>query len=322
MEPSDSVQGSSSIMGRDARGMTWGAALAWGMETLSAAGSPSPRLDALTLLMRALRVPHAIIESSPQRPLSPAVEQRYAAWIRRRTEGEPVAYITGHKAFMGLDLLVDRRVYLVRPGTQLLVGAVLEIARLRPEEDTLLAADVGTGSGAIALALACLEPRFARIYAVDASAEALAVARRNGEHYRTADRIVWLEGDLLAPVPEPVDLIITNLPTIPAEGFTLPPAVARFEPALAFFGGADGLVLVQRLVQQARAKLRPGGTLALELQPEQAESVRGLLTEVWPAAEVRALRTGDGGERFLIAQLGPANQTAAMGREREGTAES
>jgi release factor glutamine methyltransferase len=276
------------------------------METLAAAGSPTPRLDALSLLMRALGVPHAVVETSPHQPLAPPVARRYADWVTRRTEGEPVAYIVGHKAFIGLDLYVDRRVYLVRRGTELLVEAALEIARLRDEGDELLAADIGTGSGAIALALACLEPRFVRIYAVDASADALAVARQNGARYSLGERIAWLEGELLEPVPEPVDLIVSNLPTLsedPRHGAALAPEVARFEPAVAFFGGADGLTLLRRLVQQSQSKLRPGGAVALEIQPEQEGAVRTLLAEAFPTARVRSEQMG-GIVRFLIAQLG------------------
>src|SRR5262245_10076034 len=120
---------------------TWGAALAWGTQTLTAAGSPSPQLDALSLLMRTLSVPHALVASMPDRPLSHTDSHCYSDWIRRRAAGEPVAYITGHKAFMGLDLFVDRRVLLVRRTTELLVGAALEVARLRPAAGALLAAD-------------------------------------------------------------------------------------------------------------------------------------------------------------------------------------
>jgi release factor glutamine methyltransferase len=283
--------------------MSWGAALTWATQTLAAAGSPTPHLDALSLLMRALGVPHAAVESAPDRSLSPSVAQPYADWVMRRAEGEPVAYITGHKAFMGLDLLVDRRVFLVRRGTELLVEAALEIARLHPAGDSLLAADIGAGSGAISLALACLEPRFARIYGVDASADALAVARANGARYRMDGRVVWLEGDLLEPVPEPVDLIISNLPTIPEHGQPIAPEVARYEPVVAFFGGEDGLALLRRLLGQARAKLRPAGAVALEIQPEQSETVRDLLTTAFPAARVRSIQIG-GADRFLIAQLG------------------
>jgi release factor glutamine methyltransferase len=302
MEPHDSAPGAAPGSLPSAPLTTWGAALAWGTQALTAAGSPSPRLDALSLLMRALGVPHAVIEGAPDHALSPSIAEQYANWIARRAEGEPVAYITGHKAFMGLDLFVDQWVFLVRRSTEFLVEAALEIARLRPESDALLAADVGTGCGAIALALASLEPRFARAYAVDASADALAVARRNGEHHRMEGRIVWLQGDLLSPVPEPVDLIISNLPTI-SQGVALAPEVARYEPALAFFGGEDGLALVRRLLGQAPAKLRPGGAIALEIQPEQGAAVRDMLASAFPAAHVRAVRIGDM-DRFMIAQLG------------------
>src|SRR5262249_28725126 len=176
-----------------------------------------PALDALTLLMWTLNLPHGVITATPDCPLAPDRAARYASWLARRAEGEPVAYITGHKAFMGLDLLVDRRVLLVRASSQTLVEAALEIAGVRPGGESLLAADVGTGSGAMALALAALEPRFAQVYAMDSSADALAVARHNGERYHLQQRITWLEGDVLEPLLEPVDVIVANLPFVPEE---------------------------------------------------------------------------------------------------------
>jgi len=307
MEPRDSPPGAAPVgPAGDPPGTalpTWGAALAWGTQTLTAAGSPSPQLDALSLLMRTLSVPHAIVASMPNRPLSHAGTHCYIDWIWRRAAGEPVAYITGHKAFMGLDLYVDRRVLLVRRTTELLVEAALEIARLRPATDALLAADIGTGSGAIALALACLEPRLARVYATDTSADALAVARHNGARYHLGERVVWLEGDLLEPVPEPMDLVLCNLPTIPEQDVSLAPEVARYEPPVAFWGGADGLALVRRLVRQVPAKLRPGGAVAIEIQPDQGERVSHLLAAALPAAQVRTVQAG-GADRYVIAHLG------------------
>ncbi len=148
---------------------TYGAQISWAEGVLAAAGSPSPWLDAAVLLSRLAGAPVAALIAEPGRPLATESVERYAAWIARRAEHEPVAYITGHKAFMGLDLLVDRRTLLVRPSSQALVEVVLEMARLRPEA-ALRAADIGTGSGALALALATLEPRFAHIAAADCSA--------------------------------------------------------------------------------------------------------------------------------------------------------
>jgi release factor glutamine methyltransferase len=282
---------------------TRGAALEQGTALLAAARAPSPSLDALTLLMWLLGLPHGVILATPERPLAPDVAARYASWLARRAEGEPVAYITGHKAFMGLDLLVDRRVLLVRASSQALVEAALEIARVRPGAEALLAADVGAGSGAMALALAALEPRFAMVYGTDSSTDALAVARQNGERCRLQQRITWLEGDVLEPLQEPVDVIVANLPFIPEEQARRAPGVARYEPAVAFFSGRDGLDLIRRLVAQTPAKLRQGGALALLALEQQRPVVTTLLQAALPTAQVRSVSLG-AGECVLVAQRG------------------
>jgi release factor glutamine methyltransferase len=282
---------------------TSGKALEQGAALLAGARTPSPSLDALTLLMWTLNLPHGVIALTPERPLAPDIAARYATWLARRAEGEPVAYITGHKAFMGLDLLVDRRVLLVRASSQTLVEAALEVARVRSGSESLLAADVGTGSGAIALALAALEPRFGKVYGMDSSADALAVARHNGERYHLQERVTWLEGDVLEPLLEPVDVLVANLPFIPEEQARRAPAVARYEPAVALFGGRDGLDLVRRLIAQTPAKLRQGGALVVLVLEQQRRVVTTLLEGALPAAQVRCVSV-DGGECSLVAQFG------------------
>jgi release factor glutamine methyltransferase len=282
--------------------LSWGAQLEWAEAILDAAGSPSPHLDALVLLMWLTGVPAAALLEHTARALSPDQATQYAAWTRRRAAREPVAYITGHKSFMGIDLYVDCRVLVVRPGTQTLVDTVLETVRLRPDE-SLLAADIGTGCGALALALAMLEPRFTHIYGADASSEVLEVARRNSARYHLDDRITWVEGDLLGPVPAPLDVIVANLPYLPDELPGVAPSVRRYEPHLAFFGGPDGLNLVRRLITQAPAKLRPGGVLALEMMPEQRDVIGRLLADALPQAEIRAGRQVGHNDHVIVAQL-------------------
>jgi release factor glutamine methyltransferase len=282
--------------------LTCGAQLAWADAALAAADSPSPQLDALVLLMWLVGMPAAMLLEQPEQRLSAEHAAQYAAWVARRAEGEPVAYITGHKAFMGLDLHVDRSTLLVRSATQVLVETVLEHVRLRQEE-RLLAADIGTGCGAMALALASLEPRFAHLYATDCSAEALVVARRNGARYRMSERITWLEGDLLAPVPESVDVIVANLPYLPDDLPEMAPSVRRFEPPVAFFGGPDGLELLRRFIAQVPQKLRPGGTLALEMRPTQHAAIEALLRVALPPATIWAGRLSGHNDHVLVAQL-------------------
>src|SRR5262249_47751463 len=161
---------------------------------------------------------------------------------------------------------------------------------LRPGSAALLGADVGTGSGAVALALVALEPRFTRVYATDCSADALAVARQNGDRLNTQQHIIWLEGDVLEPVPEPVDVIVANLPFIPEDQARQAPAGARYEPAVALFGGCDGLDIVRRLIAQTPAKLRPDGALVLLVLERQGSEVAALLQSALPAAQVRSIQ--------------------------------
>lgn len=295
MEPSDPIP------------TTWGASLSWAEATLARAGSPSPQLDALVLLMHATHATQTLLLAEPEHAMAPPDVARYADWVARRSEGEPVAYITGHKAFMGLDLLVDHRVLLVRPSTRWLVEAALECVRnrLTPAEGNggLLAADIGTGCGAMALALGALEPRISHIYAVDTSADALAVARSNGARYLLNVLISWLEGDTLEPVPEPVDLIIANLPYLRDVPNGAAPEVLRFEPHIALFSGPDGLNHIRKMIDQTPAKLRPGGTLVLALDDDQRPAVADLMAAALPRAHVSFGPPLAGGDHFAIAQL-------------------
>ncbi len=297
---------------------TWGARLAWGVAQLREA-SPTPKLDASVLLAHVVDVPRAVLLGFPERMLTPEQDTRYTDLIARRADGEPVAYLTGHKEFMGLDLLVDRRVLVPRPETELVVEAALAALMDRlgalPDEDEdapagtvapvadLLAADIGTGSGAIAIALAALEPRIGRIYAVDISPDALDLARHNGDRRSVGDRVSWLAGDLLAPVPVPVDLIITNLPYVGDAPDAAMPAVVKHEPHLALFGAEGGLGHIRRLIAQAPAKLRPHGILALEFGYDQGEAVRDLLAAAFPAATITLGQDYAGWDRYAIARL-------------------
>lgn len=296
----------------DEPGTTWGTHLAWGVARLRASGSPSPKLDASVLLAAVLDVPRATLFAFPERIIAPAAATRYADHIARREQGEPVAYLTGHKEFMGIDLLVDQRVLVPRPETELVVEAALAALQARlgpPPEDNaparpvpdVLAADIGTGSGAIAIALAALEPRIGRIYAVDIAPEALALAQHNGDRQRVSDRISWLAGDLLAPLPGAVDLIVANLPYVAPGGAA--PNVARHEPGGAVFGDDGGLGHIRRLIAQAPAKLRPQGILVLEFGFDQRAAIAEMLAAALAAADVAFGRDYAGWDRYVVARL-------------------
>ncbi len=308
-------------------GLTWGAQLAWGAQALRDAGSPSPKLDASVLLAHLLEVPRTILMAYPEREIAPEIAARYADWIARRADGEPVAYLTGHKEFMGLDLTIDRRVLVPRPETELVVEAALnavgtgpsgserfgdlddddaELASPAPEDSgpvpDLLAADIGTGSGAIAVALARMELRIGRIYAVDISADALAVARHNGDRLHVSDRITWLQGDLLDPLPVPVDLIVANLPYVSEAGDDIQPNVVKHEPHAALFGADGGLGHIQRLLEQAPAKLRPNGTIVLEFGYHQRDPIADIAARVFPTAHLRFGQDYAGWDRYVVIQ--------------------
>lgn len=297
---------------------TWGAQLAWAVAQLQAGASNSPKLDASVLLAHVLDVPRTVLLGYPERALTAEQAARYGELITRRMTGEPVAYLTGHKEFMGLDLLVDRRVLVPRPETELVVEAALAALTERlgepPDADDpphansgpvvdLLAADIGTGSGAIAIALARLEPRIGRVFAVDISQDALDVARHNGDRLHASGRISWLAGDLLAPLPVPVDLIIANLPYVGDAPDAAQPNVVQHEPHLALFGAEGGLGHIRRLVAQAPAKLRPSGVLALEFGFDQGAAVRAMLAAAFPTAQITLGQDYAGWDRFAIARL-------------------
>ena len=203
--------------------------------------------------------------------LAPAQHTQFLALCQRRAAGEPVAYLTGHKEFYGLPLQVDARVLDPRPDTETLVDWALEVMAPLPSPRV---ADLGTGSGAIALALQSQRPT-AQVLAVDASSDALAVAQANAQRLGLPVRFV--QSDWLAGVEGVFDAIVSNPPYIPSADPHL--AALTHEPLQALASGADGLADLRTIVAQAPAHLAPGGWLLLEHGYDQAEAVRALLTQ-------------------------------------------
>lgn len=285
---------------------TLGAALALAESWLRAAGvDETPSLDAQVLLAHVTGASRAATLAYPERALTKAQAARYAELVARRAAHEPVAYLTGHREFMGLDLLVDRRALIPRPETELLVEAALAdlAARLARDPQPPLVADIGVGSGAIPIALAAHEPRLPRIYAIDISPEALALAQENARLHGVAERITFLLGDLLAPLPEPVDLLTANLPYVAPDDPYVPPTVSRYEPALALYGADDGLGHIRRLLAQAPSRLRPGASLYLEFGYEQRAAVEQLARATFPDARLRVGADYAGWDRYLEIRL-------------------
>ncbi|MGZ6267632.1 MAG: peptide chain release factor N(5)-glutamine methyltransferase [Candidatus Limnocylindrales bacterium] len=264
---------------------TIGDLLASGTTRLRASGSESARLDAELLLGWAIGAERTAIIAHADAPVGADAAAAYEAGIVRREAGEPVAYIRGLKEFHRLALAADRRALIPRPETELLVSeAEREIAwRLTsaprpPGTPQLRVIDVGTGSGAIAIALAALLrtrrmlPEVS-ILATDCSPEALDLARENAVAHSAADAIVFVEADLLPAAEAPFDVILANLPYIPTAEVDRLPVAASFEPRLALDGGPDGLAVVRRLLEALPAGLSPGGAALLEIGFDQGPAV-------------------------------------------------
>jgi len=266
---------------------------------LHRAGCDSPRLDAELLLAHALGRERTWLLAHPQHRLTAAERERFAALLARRQAREPLAYILGRREFYGLDLVVDRRVLVPRPETELLVEQTLGWARSLPPAEPLALADVGTGSGCVAVALAVHLPQ-AFIYGLDASADALEVATANVARHAVEGRVRLLQGDLLQPLPEPVDVIVANLPYVPSDELAmLEPEVRDYEPRAALDGGPDGLGPMRRLLAQAPAYLRPGGALFLEIGAGQGAAASELARQHFPQANVDVLPDYAGRDRVL-----------------------
>jgi release factor glutamine methyltransferase len=221
--------------------------------------------------------------------------------LTRREKREPVAYIIGHKEFFGLDFTVSPEVLIPRPETELLVE---EATQVLTGKATPTIADVGTGSGCIAIALACHIPG-AIINAIDISPAALNVARGNAARHHVANRIFFSNGNLLAPLKKPVDLIISNPPYVDHSylyASTTMPEVSQFEPKIALNGGNTGLDVIQALLAQSREKLVFDGTLLVEIGYDQGERVLNLARMYFPEAR-RSIKPDLAGlDRILIIQ--------------------
>ena len=256
--------------------------LAWTQGFFARAGVDAPRLTAELLLAHALGCDRVRLYLDFDKPLGAPELARYRELVRRRGEGEPTAYLTGAKEFYGRPFSVDARALIPRPETELLVEAALAAL---PTDG--LALDLCTGSGCVAASLALERPQ-ARVCAVDLSAEALALARDNGE--RLGAGVESLGGDLFAPLPPGLrfDVITANPPYVPSGELPgLAREVAR-EPRLALDGGPDGLALTRRVVAEAAAWLKPGGTLAVEMHESHAGPLPDLCRAAgFATAEVR-----------------------------------
>jgi release factor glutamine methyltransferase len=247
---------------------------------LAAEQVPSPQMNAELLLRFVLNCDRAYLFAHPERELTPDEQSRYQAALYQRARGVPAQYITGHQEFWGMDLIVTPAVLIPRPETEHVIETVLELqASARAlRTDQLRIADVGTGSGCIALALAKELPN-AEIHATDSSLQALEIARANAARHQLERRIHFHHTDLLATLTPPFDFIVSNPPYVgESEEDQVQLEVRKFEPRSAVFGGASGTEVIARLIPQARELLRPGGALVIEVSGSIANQVLALLT--------------------------------------------
>jgi release factor glutamine methyltransferase len=250
---------------------------------LAAAQVPSPRMNAELLLMFALHCDRAYLYAHPERELSQEEQARYDPALNQRARGVPAQYITGHQEFWGMDLIVSPAVLIPRPETEHLIEAVQDLVeRALLPAGPLRIADVGTGSGCMALALAKEFPQ-AEIHATDISASALEIARVNAVRHQVESRIQFHEGDLLAGFEDGFfHFIVSNPPYVgESEEDDVQLEVRKFEPRSAVFAGPRGTEVIARQIPQAYAALQPGGWLLMEISGTIAEEVKGLLRRDW-----------------------------------------
>src|ERR1700727_927224 len=260
---------------------------------LTAAHVPSPRLNAELLLMFVLNCDRAYLFAHPERDLTEDEQSTYQTVLAERVRGVPAQYITGHQEFWGMDLIVAPAVLIPRPETEHLIEAMLELRkadvgpltsdRSLPTPDAggqgsaLRIADVGTGSGAIALALAREFPH-AEIHATDTSTPALEIARANAARLQLENHIQFHQAGLLAGLNPPFDFIVSNPPYVgESEEDEVQLEVRKFEPRSAVFAGPTGLEIIARLIPQAHAALRSRGWLIMEISGTIADRARALL---------------------------------------------
>lgn len=275
-----------------------------GTHVLAGAGLPEARLEAEVLLMSLLGLTRSRLYMALDRPLAGAEMAEYTRLMERRMGREPLAYIVGQREFFGLSFYVDPRVLVPRPETELLVELALqEIDSIASSGHTVEVADIGTGSGAIAISIAKHSAR-CHIYATDISRDALDVAQQNARAHGVSERITFLQGDLLAPLPTPVHVVVANLPYVPDELYpSLSLEVRWHEPAVALRGGRDGLEMVRRLLSGGRRCLRAGGVIIAEVGCGQWSALARFVEGALPGARSEVYRDLVGIERAVLVRL-------------------
>ncbi len=264
-----------------------------------AAGIGDARLEADLIWTTAMGIDRAALYAAFRDTPSAEEMGRAEALCARRLNREPVAYLMGTREFYGLPIAVGPGVLIPRPETETVVEETL---RLVEDEASPVLADVGCGSGAIAVALAVARPE-AVVYALDVAPRALELTVHNAEAHGVNERVHTLESDLLTALPRPVHVVAANLPYVMSDEIPLlEPEVSRYEPREALDGGADGLALIRRLLAEAGGHLLPGGALVMEMDPRQIAAAGDAAAACFPGARIGAVRDLAGRERVLVVQ--------------------
>ncbi|MFH1484496.1 MAG: peptide chain release factor N(5)-glutamine methyltransferase [Chloroflexota bacterium] len=283
--------------------MTLREALRQARETLTRNNIDDAHLEAELLLRHVLGLTRAKFFARLTEELPLDRQSSFLQIMGRRLNHEPTAYITGHKEFFGLDFHVDRRVLIPRPETELMVEKALEFARTRFSESCLVA-DIGTGSGAVAVSLA-VHLSQATIFATDVSNDALEVAALNCRRHGVESRVKLLPGDTVSPLPEPVHIMTANLPYVTDGDLAeLAPEVRCWEPLQALAGGRDGLDTTRDFLSKASHHIRPDGVILMEMNPEQREALGEIAQHNFARARMEVARDLAGLDRLLILGLG------------------
>jgi len=291
--------------GWGSNGMNLKEALSRAQEILVANDIEDAVIECEILLRHTLKISRVQLYLDLNQELNPEQEETFWHLVKRRLSHEPTAYITEYCEFYGLDFYVDPRALIPRPESELLVEEALKFASEHPAGKNYphLIAEVGTGSGAIAVTLALHLPQ-AKIYAIDISATALEVATVNCQRHQVGNRVQLLLGNMLEALPESVDLIVANLPYVrDSEMAELSPEIQLFEPRIALAGGEEGLDKIHQLCQQVGDRLRPEGCLIVEIGLEQGEAVTTSLRRLFPSAQIKVIPDLSGIDRVVSLRL-------------------
>lgn len=280
--------------------------LEWTTDFFEKKGIETPRLEAEILLADSMAFKRIELYTNFETEPTETQRTRFREFVKRRGAGEPVAYLVGFKEFFSIRFKVDRNVLIPRPETEQLVLEALDDLKVFPEAAIPRVCDIGTGSGAIVVALAKNWPKTlkvpagdSKIVAVDLDPAALALAQENAQANHVADRIEWVHSDLLERVEGPFDLILSNPPYVSQPEYdALPVGIKDFEPKQALLAGPTGTEVIERLIRQAADKLTPGGRILIEASPMIAGAVAKLF-DGWN--EVRILTDQAGHQRFITA---------------------